>query len=585
MMRKARQAMAVAAMAMTVISCSTGQRIARAYHTSGQTVNLRQPTSSEKNMETDTAGIMPEMIKFTDKDGQEKTVLSSVLDTVTGSYELAVSLGEVTVVSKSRVLPERNGVITLPFVITIPKEFLESDWRITVTPTLDNDGEKTDLRPIVVTGRQYHQVAGREGMFRQQALLRAARLDERQKEREEYFGGEPEKSDLRKAYEEYLEARRMEGKDWVLDSISDNREMLEYHYRQEFMTRDFARRLRLTVSATIEDIGHARQHLSEGDTLTYILSSMTQYLDRSTRYIRQTLYRKVTEDTKAFITFPVGSHQVIDTLGNNATELAGVRAKMNEINHGNEFVIDSVIISAGSSPEGAYLTNRELSKARGQALKEYLRDVLESNAEAEALVQVRQKGEDWKSLTDHLAKSRLDDKAEILAIIREESDEDAREARIRNEHPESYTYMKDSIYPALRAVDFVYHLSRRGMVEDVTYTTTPDTEYEKALELMDAHRYSEAMPKMLEYKDVNAAICYMSLGYDKAALDILAAQESNSDIEYLKAILLSRMGRTEEAVAAFISSCQMDYSKMNKGELDPEISKLITAYRLSEMEF
>lgn len=586
-MRRKKTYMATAALAMAaVMSCTTTRRIETAHRRAEATANIRQPQGKEKEMPADTASIMPEMIKFTDKEGREMTVMNSVLDTVTGNYELAVSLGEVTVVSKSRILPERGGIITLPFVITIPKQFMESDWRIAITPTLHNQGEATDLQPVVVTGILYRRVRDRETSYEEKELERALRREEKRAGRMELFGdGRERAAEQKKILDEYVRALREESKGWILDSITDGGRQFEYHYRQEFRTEDFARRLRLTIAATVEDMALERHTLPGSDTLTYILSSMTQFMDRSTRYVRETVMRKVTESTRAYITFPVAGRQVIDSLGDNAREIARVRTKMEEINNGNEFVIDSVIIRATSSPEGSAALNRELSEARGKALRERLSDVLSSNAEAQALVQVRAAGEDWEGLYERLARGTLRDKAEIMSLIRSVQGQDEREAMIRERYPEAYSFMRDSIYPSLRAVDFTFHLSRRGMVEDVMYTDVPDEEYARALVLMDEHRYTEAMPKMLEYRDLNAAICYMSLGYDTAALNILQEQEEDADISYLKAILLSRLGRTEEAVASFIRSCQADPAKMDRGELDPEISKLINAYHLSDMVF
>ena len=166
-------------------------------------------------------------------------------------------------------------------------------------------------------------------------------------------------------------------------------------------------------------------------------------------------------------------------------------------------------------------------------------------------------------------------KEDILTLIKKTEDPDERERNISNAFPDVYHKLKMEYYPKLRTVDFVFHLSRRGMVEDVMYTDVIDTEYAEAIRLMDERKYKEAMPKLLEYRDMNTAICYMSLGYNGTAVNILLEQPETADREYLLAVLYARLNMDELAVQLFLKSCKMDESKIERGELDPEIAELI----------
>ena len=97
---------------------------------------------------------------------------------------------------------------------------------------------------------------------------------------------------------------------------------------------------------------------------------------------------------------------------------------------------------------------------------------------------------------------------------------------------------------------------------------------------MQQRKYKEAMPKLLEYRDLNTALCYMSLGYNKTAIQILDEQVETADREYLKAILYAREGDIQKAVQLYMKSCEMDDSKIMRGTLDPEIADIIKAYGL-----
>lgn len=84
--------------------------------------------------------------------------------------------------------------------------------------------------------------------------------------------------------------------------------------------------------------------------------------------------------------------------------------------------------------------------------------------------------------------------------------------------------------------------------------------------------------------DYNTAVCLMSLGYDKRALEIMTEQADTSDRNYLLAILYSRLKREEDALKMYVKSCDQDASKIWRGKLDPEINKLIVTYNLYKDE-
>lgn len=101
-----------------------------------------------------------------------------------------------------------------------------------------------------------------------------------------------------------------------------------------------------------------------------------------------------------------------------------------------------------------------------------------------------------------------------------------------------------------------------------------DRQYRQALAILDVS-YPD---------DYNTAVCLMSLGYDKRALEIMTEQADTSDRNYLLAILYSRLKREEDALKMYVKSCDQDASKIWRGRLDPEINKLIVTYNLYKDE-
>lgn len=568
---------------LVLLSCSTKRRIDSVYREMG-TVNIRLPKRTEKKNDT---VALPKILTYKDANGNEKLLTDSEKDEKTGENIPAVTLGEVTVTAKSRTIPERNGKISIPFVVTVPQKYAQRDWRIVISPVLDNAGARRPLKPISIAGADFRKMEGRREGIRLERMRRDVATTKKIAERESYFQPLLYRNDStvrmkEREYGSWKEQMERMHRSWELDTIISSSQSLSYYYKQEFPSVDMQRKLKVYFTAEIEDLGETSYRLQAGDTLNYFLSSMTQFLDRTPRYVRKTVLRKATEKISSYICFPVGRTNVIDTLGSNRDEIEKVKEKMREINEGNEFVVDSIVLLSGCSPEGYWIANEALSKGRGEALKKYLTPVLATNAEAIELIKTRHCGENWDGLVKLLEQSDITGRDEIISLIKETKEPDERERKIRRTFPRAYERMRKEMYPKLRAVDFVYHLSRRGMVEDVMYTDVIDTAYAAAVRLMDERKYREAMPKLLEYRDMNTAICYMSLGYDSVAIDILQELPETADREYLFAVLYSRNGMEEAAVQRFLKCCKMDDTKIDRGELDPEISVLIRKYNLQE---
>mgnify|MGYP000908157731 CR=1 FL=1 len=251
-----------------------------------------------------------------------------------------------------------------------------------------------------------------------------------------------------------------------------------------------------------------------------------------------------------------------------------------------EFIIDSINMTASSSPEGKWAANELLAKRRATSLKSYFAKKLDDKRGVDTLFNAKWIAEDWQRLSDLLSldkyKYTVGSRDAILSIISNQTDPDVRERIIKEKYPLEYKVIKDTLYPQLRTVEFQFNLHRSGMIQDTIHTTEPDTLYDHGRDLLRARKYKEALTILLDYSDYNTAITYMSLGYDKMAYDVLLGETVTANREYLLAILSSRLGRDQEAVERYLHSVELDDSKAWRGALDPEINRLITTYHLDK---
>lgn len=368
-----------------------------------------------------------------------------------------------------------------------------------------------------------------------------------------------------------------------LDTVIYNKGKFEYYYRQQVMADEDSRRMNIFLDGYAQSVSGDSHLLPHSDTLDYIVSSMVQFLDTTPRFMRKIIERKAVSTLQANISFKTGKYEMDIELADNRKELDKVQHMLDQLTETGEFVMNSISLIAACSPEGSFRSNMLLSKRRAESIGKYLAGQLSGIEDLDKMLKPYPKGEDWQGLSKLVTDSLNSvNRNAILDLIASDTDPDRKELDIRLKHPADYKYIREQLYPYLRAVDFTFHVHRKGMVKDTIHTTQPDTVYARSIELMIKRKYAEALQILHEYSDYNTAICLMSLGYDQAAYNILINEAQTANSEYLLAILAARLGKTQEAVDRYLHSVELDPAKRWRGTLDPEINKLIKAYNLNK---
>lgn len=489
-------------------------------------------------------------------------------DASSGEDIVTVALDQVLVTARSKNVPERFGKVNLDFIVTIPRSLLDKRWMVTLTPYVGNQQATFPLEDLVINGEIY-RIYQDKGMRMYDALC------------DRYMIFSRDTAHIHRHFWSKYNLDKLRT-DMRLDTIIADAADFRYYYTQEVAV-DEGNSMKLHLCGNVFALDRSSYELPLSDTLTYYISSMTQFIDHAPRFVQRVIERHAEAHFAAHITFPVGKDEVDERLGDNATEIEKVKDIVHQLTWTGEFIIDSIHMTATASPEGAYSYNDRLAKRRAESLKSYFSKKLDDREGVDSLLKVRWVAEGWQKINDLIAQNQdIPHRREILGIIQDELNPDKREALIRTTYPGDYAYIRDSIYPALRVVDFQFCLRRAGMTKDTIHTTEPDTLYDRGRNLLKQRRYKEALTILSPYADYNTAITYMSLGYDRPAYEILRSEKPTGNTEYLLAILSARMGNEKEAVERFLSSCRMDESKIYRGALDPEIHKLITKYNLSK---
>ena len=380
---------------------------------------------------------------------------------------------------------------------------------------------------------------------------------------------------------------------------------LIYDYVQTINTRPKLRKVDIVLSGEIFEQDKRIYDVPRSEPLTFFISSLSSFADNTERYLSRVIERKAEANASYKIEFPVGKSDVQLAFGDNYYQIGFVKDNLADLLHNEVFDLDSIVIIANASPEGTYAMNGALSKRRGDAVARYFEDFVKDyrrQAEREGGFSVDLDGriisesiripnisfksrsvpENW-DLLDRLVRNdpRITDEEKSLYFSLQGIDnKDTRESRMKGDS--YYAFVRDTLYPRLRVVDFEFHLHRKGMVKDTIHTTELDEKYMEGVRLLKDMDYEAAVKILGPYQDYNAAVAYMGCERNASAMLILnKLAERSPRVNYLMAILYSRTGNERDAVQCYLDACRVDRSYVHRGNLDPEISALIKLYGLN----
>lgn len=369
---------------------------------------------------------------------------------------------------------------------------------------------------------------------------------------------------------------------------------LVYRYVQEVAARPGLKKIAISLDGSLYEDGKCICRLPAPDDLTFYVSSLSTLADMTPRYVIRVVERTVYDNTHAFIDFAQGSSAIDTLLPGNADELRRVRKCVDDIMAREELALDSLMVRASCSPEGRFRSNAVLASSRAEAVTQYLGGFLdEDNAK---LLRSGAIPENWEQFA-RLAVSDTVISEKCRKKIQEAAATDARLAtsggmavgksrdamsgdsldvaeRELSMMPE-YRYLREKLYPKLRTVRFDFYLHRKGMLKDTVHTTEIDSVYLAGVLAIKEMDYKKAVELLRPYHDYNTALAYLSAGYNHSALaDIETVSPATAASDYLKAVVLSRLGRRKEALESYLKSVEKDPLMVHRANLDPELSEL-----------
>lgn len=583
-------------------------------------VEVGLSVSDEKPLEPDEQPVEIDSIRGSLSDGP--VIMNAIRDSETGEMVATDVITASKVTARFRNVAERAGYVSIGFDITVPSGLSDSHWQLKLRPVMLIQNDTVPLDPVYITGRNY-RTAQLRGYERYRAFLATIITDTTeflkihqleiflQRHFPETYAMKTDSSYVedhraenlfgvtqRDAFEHYTRhmkwqrnERRKERKDrmfrkYIKDPIVYEGIRLDtvlvgndgdfiYRYLHTFRSRPALKKVAISLEGSLYDKGECVAELHFPEILTFYISSLTTLADETPRYRMIVLERRVYDNTKALIDFEVGS-AVIDTLlGDNASELRRVRKCIDDVVAREEFGLDSLIITASCSPEGSWHSNRFLSKARSESVLLYIDDYVPVHWRDS--MHTSEMPENWDQLSllvkNDTSISRQS-KELFLDLLRDVRDPDERE-KMMSVMPE-YRYMREVIYPQLRSVSFDFYLHRTGMQKDTIHTTELDSLYMSGVQSLKNLDYKKAVTILRPYDDYNSALAFMSADYNHSAWDVLGRlDDTDPKVCYLKAMVLSRLGKLDEARKYYELCIAYDPYMKYRANLDPEMFDLL----------
>ena len=549
-----------------------------------------------------------------------------------------------SVTARFRNVAERGGKVNIEFAVTVPQDMMDPQWQLRFYPRMYVLEDTLGLDPILITGQEYRneQMRGyrRYEKFLQSIVtdsmefvnmklleifiernipaLYAFRTDStfvsdaefasafgvtEQQAIEHYTNrlaksaNERRKARKEERFRQYVKVPIEQGfrLDTVMREINGD---FRYVYSHTLASRPRLRKVDVVLSGAIYQEDVKIYDIPECEPLTYYISSLSAFVDGTERYMTKVIERKVSANTACYVEFEHDRYEVDESLGYNRDEIGRIKKNLSALIDNDEFEMDSIVVTASSSPEGTVAYNTRLTQRRSEAVAEYFRRFIDEYRDSVMADEgfavdmtgdprsepgmtgegirfiARNDAENWRMLDVLVAEDTVMSYEDKIAYINacELDDLDRREEVLQKLG--CYRHLREKVYPRLRTVKFDFYLHRKDMQKDTVHTTVIDSTYMAGVQAIRDRDYETAVTLLRPYQDYNAAVAFCALDYNASALAILERLHRTDQVNYMLAIVYSRLGEIEKAVRCYEEACRQNPGFVHRGNLDPEISRL-----------
>lgn len=499
-------------------------------------VEIYLPTATE---EKNNSSIVAENVSFKQKIDTIKPTNVDTANVKDGVKSL--KLQEVVVTSnrpKIKISTIRNGHITVNFLVSVPEVFMNDNYRVVLSPKLISGDSLIDMKPFVFVGKNFKKKQDEEQY--KLKLGDSLTVDKFKYDsvffltnKHAYFMNHLQKRYLRDYYKRYAKMK---------DYIRWNNIMQErFTYFNAIKEGRFNQRNANRSLDALDDIYNAT--IAKKDTTKFVLKYKTISSQEYTDSLRNLYSRKISKDiTPSRFADIYSEYPSTDNIKNfSTTERDSVKIA--------KHMYDYIAIA-----------KNEMFRNNKKRIMDNMRFTAIDPVKDKVMIEPKKAATVMYSedipVTENLAKNlKVVVDTKVLAT-------------------DLSTWKQNSIDTLSFIVTGMNDLADTTMVEAYKYNQQYYNDYKAGLDRLKVRDYTGALTILRFYPDYNAAVCLVALGTNDKALELLNKIPETGKSLYLKAIVLSRLNKIEEAKSTLENACRKESFLGYKADIEPELAKL-----------
>lgn len=314
--------------------------------------------------------------------------------------------------------------INVDYILEYGNMIIKPNEQLVITPVIVNEGDTTELPAVVFRGGTKEKVVRR---------------------RYKLYGENPDYGIYEKVAFTNKELRHRKIR-INHHNTRPNSETVHYSYSTPYDPSMVGSELFL------------RQDLTEcGHFYPFYTSMMTiqaEPVDARVSFIvpEYEVEKRRNESMTAHVQFEQGKYEVKRNMADNARELDNIYGFTEKLVNNDDIEVNRIIIKGYASPEGSYASNARLSENRVKAIRDHLEYRYRL---PNGIFVTDSEPEDWDSLRKWVAASGISYRSQVLDIIDNTPNPDARDAKIKAlDKGVTYNMLLRDVYPGLRRVDY-----------------------------------------------------------------------------------------------------------------------------------
>lgn len=494
------------------------------------------PTDKEEK-----AATLTEQVTFTTKvDTIRKATSPSDQE---GEGDKTISLNSFTVTAdrpKVKISTIRNGRINLTFLTKVPASFMNDSWQVVLTPTLLNGSELRQLPPIVLQGKDFRAVQdsahARYDRFLSSIVEKGAYdstfFDHKKHEafmknlQNEYYVSYNRDFKLQRGYDRWLRIMQKRQMSFNARTVG----------RYDTQVRDKALDM-LTQSYLLALYGSDSVQIKQDFASKYSDSVRTAVLERRT----QKLERWQVPSAYRFL---YDNKLTMDSLRNaSVTERDSLQAA--------QYTYDYKQIAKNESKRD----NKDI----------YRKHIIDfERIDSAALHKEIVAGKDFTYMYSQDIEVTKELERKLYVVM---------DTRVTAKDRSSWHQV------GLDTLSFIV-----SGINDLMDKTLIDRlsgedreKYQQGLDRLAVRDYSGALEFLSDYPDFNGAIALAGMGYNEQSLKLIEYLPATGKVDYLRALVLARMKREEEAKPYLLSAAKKDLQLAYKADIEPEFISMIAS--------